>query len=323
MKKIITFILTLALLFAIVYSPDKVSENIRTDLEVHFIDVGQGDSILIKSEGENILIDGGKRSTSEKLISYLENQKVKDLKYIIGTHPHEDHIGGLIAVLDNFNVENIMLPNVIANTIVFEELLNSIEQEGLKIKKPTILETIDIGKGKLTILAPNSDKYSLTNNYSIVTKLVHGDKSFLFTGDAENQSEKEMLKAHKSILKADLLKLGHHGSKTSTNKEFLEAVAPEHGIISVAEKNSYNHPDIEVLESLNKKDIKMYRTDVDGNILVESDGRNLKITKNFLSSSLDKIYGQINNNFKAIRDTLLRNHFFANFRSVNDEIYYR
>ena len=136
MKKIITFILSLGLLFAIIYSPDMVAKELKMDLEVHFIDVGQGDSILIKNDGENMLIDGRTRSSSEIVVNYLIEQDVEDLKYVVGTHPHEDHIGGLIDVLDNFNVENIMLPNILNNTRVFEDLLDAIEREELKIKKP-------------------------------------------------------------------------------------------------------------------------------------------------------------------------------------------
>lgn len=276
MRKLITFLLSLGLLFAIIYSPDIGQKASETDLEVHFIDVGQGDSILIKSDDESILIDGGGRSKSELLVNYLQDQEVEDLKYVIGTHPHEDHIGGFIEVLNNFNVENIMLPNIASNTIVFEDLLDAIEREDLKIKKPIVLDKIDIGQGQITILAPNSERYSNTNNYSIVTRLVHGRNKFIFTGDAEKQSEDEILKAHRSLLKAHVLKLGHHGSNTSTNKEFLEVVEPEAAIISVGHGNSYQHPDDDVIEKLKSKNVNIYRTDRDGDIIVYSDGEDLK-----------------------------------------------
>lgn len=316
MKKIITFILSLGLLFAIIYSPDMVAKELKMDLEVHFIDVGQGDSILIKNDGENMLIDGGTRSSSEIVVNYLIEQDVEDLKYVVGTHPHEDHIGGLIDVLDNFNVENIMLPNILNNTRVFEDLLDAIEREELKIKKPVPLDTIGLGNAKLTVLAPNSEKYSLVNDYSIVLKLEHGDNSFLFTGDAEKKSEKEMIEAHKSILKADILKAGHHGSDTSSGPEFLDLVDPEYAIISLGDENIYGHPNKSVLEGFDDRNIKVYRTDKDGNIVVKSDGENIEFIKKIVAKDYKVLYTSLEKGLKRIRDSFIIKYITA---KVNPE----
>lgn len=305
MKKIIFFLLSLGLLFTILYSPS-VTDTENMDLEVHFIDVGQGDSILIKSNGENMLIDGGGRSTSEKVVSYLENQGVKDLKYVVGTHPHEDHIGGLVSVLDNFNVENIMMPNIISNTKVFEDLLDAIEREKLKIKKPVVLDTLNLGDAELLVLGPNSDKYSITNNYSIVLKLQHGYNSFLFTGDAEKQSEIEMIEEHNSILKSDVLKTGHHGSNTSSNPQFLDAVDPKYSIISVATKNIYDHPSKDILKDLEKRDIIYYRTDIDGDIVIKSNGKNIELHIELMGEEISKGFSDINIVLKDVLERFIR-----------------
>lgn len=295
MKKIITFLLSLGLLFAIIYSPDMAAKDLNMDMEVHFINVDQGDSILIKSGGENMLIDGGGRASSEMVVNYLREQDVENLKYVVGTHPHEDHIGGLISVLDNFNVENIMLPSALNYTRVFEDLLDAIQREKLKIKKPVVLDKINLGNSKITVLAPNSLKYSNVNDYSIALKLEHGYNLFLFTGDAEKKSEMEMVEAHKAILKADVLKAGHHGSDTSSNPEFLHAVDPQYAIMSVGSKNSYGHPNKSVLESFEERSIKVYRTDLDGNIVVRSDGRNISFTKRIAVGKFKGVYASLRN----------------------------
>lgn len=304
MKKILTFLLSLVLLFAIIYSPDLVAKEASSDLEVHFIDVGQGDSILVKSDGENMLIDGGKRVASEIVVNYLKEEEVEDIKYIVGTHPHEDHIGGLIEVLENFNVENIMMPDVLNNTIVFEDLLNAIERENLKIKKPLVLDNFNIGNSQATVLAPNSKKYSLTNDYSIVLKLQNGENSFVFTGDAEKESETEMVEAHKSILKADVLKIGHHGSKTSSSAEFVDLIDPDYAVISVAKDNGYNHPNKDILERFKDKDIKIYRTDKDSSVVARSDGENIQFTKKIISPDVRDIFNGISEKLADIKDNL-------------------
>ena len=279
MKKILTIILSIALLVAVVYSPETESKGADTDLQVHFLNVGQGDSILIQNNGENLLIDGGKRSASDKVVGYLEKQGVEEINYVIGTHPHEDHIGGLIEVLDNFDVKNIMLPEVTSNTIVFEDLLDAIERSDIKINTPEVGGKLDSENMDIKILAPNSEKYSLTNDYSIALRLEHGKNSFLFTGDAEKKSEVEMVEEHSSILESDVLKAGHHGSKTSSNPEFLDLVDPAITVISVAESNSYDHPSSDLMEIFNKRDIDIYRTDEDGDIIMKSDGKVIKLVK--------------------------------------------
>lgn len=283
MKKIVTFILSIALLFAIIYSPEKLAKSTKDKIEVHVIDVGQGDSILIKDGKESMLIDGGRRSSSEKVVRYLKEQGVEDLKYVVGTHPHEDHIGGLIAVLDTFNVENIMIPDVLNNTIAFEEFLDAIERNDLKITKPALLEEFSLGESDLKVLAPNSEKYSLINDYSIVLKLNHGKNSFLLTGDAEQASEKEMIEKHKDFLKADVLKVGHHGSNTSSTEEFLDIVKPKYAIISAGAENSYGHPHRETLEKFDERDIEVYRTDIDGSVVALSDGKEIEFLKKRIS----------------------------------------
>lgn len=314
MKKIITFLLSLGLLFAIIYSPDMMAKDVNiedVDLEVHFIDVGQGDSILIKSDGENMLIDGGKRASSETVVNYLRQQGVEELKYIVGTHPHEDHIGGLVAVLNEFKAENIMLPNVVNETIIFEDLLDAIDREGLKIKKPIILDNVKLGNAELTVLAPNSGKYSITNDYSIVMRMDHGNNSFLFTGDAEKKSEKEIIENNKKFLDVDVLKAGHHGSKTSSTEDFLDAVDPKYAIISVAAENAYGHPDKEILDSFTEREIKVYRTDRDGSIVAMSDGKNISFTSKMASMELDDIFVNIDKSVKAIKDTFIIKYITA------------
>lgn len=320
MKKIITFLLSLALLFAIIYSPDMMAKEVNmenVDLEVHVIDVGQGDSILIKSDGENMLIDGGRRSSSEVVVNYLKEQGVEGLKYIVGTHPHEDHIGGLIAVMDTFKVENIMLPNVLNNTLVFEDLLNSIEKQDLKIKKPAILNKIKLGSAELTVLAPNSEKYSNINDYSIVLRMDHGNNSFLFTGDAEKKSEKEMLAANKELLDVDVLKAGHHGSDTSSNSDFLDVVNPKYAIMSVAAENTYGHPNKTVLETFSERNIKLYRTDQDGSVVVMSDGKNISFTEKLASEGFKDLYASAQKTFKDLKNTFIIKYITARVNPEN------
>lgn len=249
------------------------------NIEVHFIDVGQADSVLIKEpSGKTMLIDAGNNGDRELIHTYLINQGIETVDVAIGTHPHEDHIGGLDTVINNFNIGKVYMPKVSHNSQTFEDVLVAIQNKGLKITTPTPGDEFYIGSAKCTILGPNNSSYSNFNNYSIVIKLEYGDTSFLFTGDTEIITENEILNKGYN-LKADVLKVSHHGSDTSSSDKFIKAVAPKHAIISVGKGTQYGHPDNIVLERLRDHKINIYRTDEDGTIIVTSDGENITINK--------------------------------------------
>ncbi|WP_353097314.1 ComEC/Rec2 family competence protein [Tissierella praeacuta] len=252
------------------------SEVNGDNLEIHFIDVGQAESILIKKGNESMLIDAGNNSDGKLVVDYIKNQNISNLKYVIGTHPHADHIGGLDDVIDTFGIEKIIMPNAVTNTKTFEEVLDSIKNKGLSITKSKVGNSYELNGAEFTILAPNKEKYKDLNDYSVVIKLVNGNNSFLFTGDAEELSEKEILENNKRLLKADVLNVGHHGSVTSTSEAFLDAVDPKFAVISAGKDNSYGHPHKEILERLEDKGIKIYRTDLQGDIIVISDGETIQ-----------------------------------------------
>lgn len=247
------------------------SYNEVSKLKVHIIDVGQGDSVLIESDNKYMLIDAGERNKSKVVIDYLENIGVKKLDYIIATHPHSDHIGGLADVIRHFNIGRIIMPDVVHTTKTFENLLDAISEKGLKITKAAVGNEYSIGDASFVIIAPNGIDYDNLNNYSVGIKLQNGSNSFIFTGDAEVQSENEMLQ-NGIKLDADVLKLGHHGSSTSSSKNFLDAITPDIAIISAGEGNMYGHPHVEVLKTLKERNIKLYRTDKQGTIILETDG---------------------------------------------------
>ena len=249
-------------------------------LKVHFIDVGQADCILIQSDEHTMLIDAGNNGDAKKVVAYIKSQNIEDLDYVVGTHPHEDHIGGLDAVIENFDIGVIYMPKAMNTTKTFEDVLNAIAKKGMKVTTPIPGTKVEFGEASFTILAPNSDNYKEVNNYSIVIKLVHGNNSFLFTGDAEDVSEKEMMEKGFD-LSADVLKVGHHGSSSSTTEEFLMKVNPQYAVICVGKDNKYGHPHKETLDLLNKKGIKIYRTDKSGTIIAISDGESITFEETF------------------------------------------
>lgn len=252
------------------------------DIEVHFIDVGQADSILIKSStGKNMLIDAGNNDDEDLIYSYLKDKGIETLDIVVGTHPHEDHIGGLDTVINNFDVKKIYMPKVSNNTKTFEDVLLATKNKGLKITTPTSGDNFELGNAKCTMLAPNSSTYDELNNYSIVIKLEYEDTSFLFTGDAEGISEQEMLNKGYD-LSADVLKVGHHGSESSTTELFLEAVSPKHAVIMVGKDNSYGHPHDIILQRLKENNINVYRTDKSETIIATTDGKDITIDKDAL-----------------------------------------
>jgi len=273
-------ILTLIILFSFIgcNTSDTTATTYNKDnLIVHYIDVGQADSILIQINNKNLLIDGGNRDDDDTIMKYLKKQGVAKLDYIIATHPHEDHIGGMASIIKKFDIGKFYAPKKLSTTATFENMVLALKNKNLKINEAKPGDTLNLGKNvECKILAPNSAEYDNLNNYSVVIKLTYGNTSFLFTGDAHKLNEKEMLSKGYD-LSSDVLKVGHHGSSSSSSKEFLDKVKPKIAIISCGKNNDYGHPHKETLDELNKRKIKIYRTDKDGTIVFESDGK--KITK--------------------------------------------
>lgn len=254
----------------------KTSNNTITDtqLEIYFFDVGQADSILIKENDYTMLIDGGNQSDGKNLVKYLEEDlNINDIDILVGTHPHEDHIGGLPDIINSLEIGTIYLPNATTTTKIFEKLLDTIEENNYKITVPKINEEFNLNNMNFKVIYTGTDESDL-NNTSIVLKLKYGKTSYLFTGDATKTTEEKIL--DKDIT-SDVLKIGHHGSSYSTTEEFLNKVNPKYAIIQVGTNNKYNHPSKQTLDKLNKKNIKIYRTDENGTIKLTSDGKNINI----------------------------------------------
>lgn len=247
-------------------------------LEVHYIDVKQGDCILIESEGQNMLIDCGESSQSDEVTAYLQAHNISKIDYLVGTHPHSDHMGGMSTIVDNFEVSDFYMPYLpdddIPTTKYFEKLLLSLENKNIEIKNPAVGDKIQIGSAEALVIAPNNKEYSNTNNYSIGIILTHGENSFIFTGDAEASAEEEMI--NNGLLKdIDVYKAGHHGSSTSSSEQFLDVIRPEYAVIMCGEGNSYNHPNDDAMERIKKyvPEENIFRTDLNGSIVAESDGK--------------------------------------------------
>ena len=239
-------------------------------LRVNYIDVGQGDSIFIQlPNNETMLIDAGEAYKSENVINYLNNLGIKKIDYVVGTHPHTDHIGGLEEVINTFDIGSIYMPRASSTSKTYLDLLTAISNKGLKVKTAKSgVVVLDDDNLKLEFIAPNSDNYSELNNYSAVLKLTYLDNTFLFMGDAETLSENEVT----CNVDADVIKVGHHGSDSSSGIEFVKKVSPEYAIIMVGEGNSYNHPYQSIIDRYENVGAKVLRTDLDGNIVCDSDG---------------------------------------------------
>lgn len=267
-----TFLLTAALLLnGCVPSPSQPADPEHTDMVLHFIDVGQGDSILAESNGHYMLIDAGNNDKADYVVNYLKSQDVDTLDYLIGTHPDADHIGGLDAVIHNFDIGKIIMPPVEHTTQTFEDVLDAISSKGMKITKPVTGTEYQLGDGFFTILAPNASYGDDLNDWSVGIKLSNGSNHFLLCGDAEAAAEHDIGESGMDI-KADVLKLSHHGSSTSSSEEFLDKVDPSFAIISCGKDNSYGHPHKETLSKLSDRGIKTYRTDELGTIIAVSNG---------------------------------------------------
>lgn len=253
------------------------AESAFTDptASVHIIDVGQGDSILIKTPEHNILIDASEREYAPEIISYLQAQGVTSLDYVVATHPHADHIGGLAQVITQMDVENVIAPKVpdsiTPTTKSYKDMLTAIKNKGLKIKQAKPGDYYELGDtAGFTIVGPAEPSDEMNNN-SVVLKFEYGDVSFLLTGDCEKDMEQKILDSGADV-SADVLKLGHHGSSTSTGKKWLAAVNPSYSVASCGLDNSYGHPHEETVERLGTAQIPLYRTDLNGTVVFETNG---------------------------------------------------
>lgn len=283
-------ILIILLAFLIINNQDKIKNlfnqnnnqnqndyiNTYNDLlKVHYLDVGQGDSIFIElPNNETMLIDAAESYQSENIINYLKNLNYQKIDYVIGTHPHTDHIGGLKDIINTFEIGKIYMPKVVSTTKTYESLLMAIKDKNLKINTAKAgTSIIDTDALKINILAPNNSTYTELNNYSVVTKITYGTTKFLFMGDAEKLSENEI----KENVTADVIKIGHHGSNTSSSIDFIKKVNAKYGIISVGLNNKYNLPKEEIITNWENSGTKIYLTSINGTIRASSDGTNIKI----------------------------------------------
>lgn len=254
-----------------VIGTDKV---INEELMVYFLDVGQADSILVKSDDEYMLIDAGNNEDGENLVNYLQSMGITKFKYVVGTHAHEDHIGGMDNVIDSFDIGTFYMPDVVTTTKTFEDVLDSLEEKNMYFDVPKVDSTMTLGNAKIKVIYVGDDKEDL-NNSSIVLKLSYNNVSFLFTGDATSEVENMILDKD---IESTVLKVGHHGSKYSSVASFLRKVNPSYAVISCGKDNSYGHPHSVVVNKLEKLNVKIYRTDELGTVVASSDGENISFT---------------------------------------------
>ncbi len=283
-KGIITTIVLLAAVIAgLIFGKDAIFGGLTDrpsapvdggEVQFHFIDVGQGDAALIRTEKGDILIDAGTNSSEDELKAYLDGLGVTEIEYAVFTHPHEDHIGGADMVLNTYNVKCVVMPDATSTSKTFERMMDAIEAEKCDVMEAIPDKTFKLGELTCTILAPIGTSYTDLNNYSVVIRADYGDTSVLFTGDAETASEEEMLERYrfKGTLDCDILKAGHHGSDTSSSQGFLDAVTPVYAVISCGEGNSYGHPKQEIITRYDAMKLEIHRTDLEGSIVFTSTG---------------------------------------------------
>lgn len=272
MKQILFILLTI-IIFLVGCSTNSIRNTVNSKiLTIHFIDVGQGDCDLIQINNKNLLIDAGPIASANKVVKYLREKNVRTIDYCIETHPHEDHIGGMDKLINKFNILHFYGPLVTTNTSTFIAMVRALKEKNLKISVAKGGEYINLGLNVTAeFIAPNSEKYTDMNNYSAVLKLTYKNVTFLFQGDAQSLSEKEILSSNYNI-KADVIKIGHHGSKTSTTQNYLKVVNPKIAIISCGIGNDYGHPATTTIKKLKIAGCTIFGTYTYGTIILESDG---------------------------------------------------
>ena len=249
--------------------------------KVHYIDVGQGDCELVECDGKYMLIDAGENGHENDVINYLTKLGVEKLDYVVASHQHSDHIGGLEEVLAEFKADNIIMPRLTKEQTptnsTYKAFLKAVQASGAKVVEAKVGAKYTLGTSSFEILGPVTNDAEDINNMSAVMRLDYGENSFLFTGDAETEEELEILD-NGADLDCDVLKAGHHGSSTSSHKKFVAAVTPEICVISCGKDNDYGHPHDKAVDRIKKQTDEIYRTDICGDIVIESDGVNLSVS---------------------------------------------
>ena len=247
---------------------------------MHFIDVGQGDCTFIAANGVTMLVDCGEYSVSSDVVSYLRSLGVGRLDYLIATHPHSDHMGGMARIIDTFDIGEVIIPHIpdeqLPTAVFFDRFLESCEAKKLSIREAKAGDVLELGRAAAEIVSPDGIVYEDLNNYSVSMLIRHGDNSFLLTGDSEYEAEYAMLSSDR-LQKVTLYKAGHHGSSHSSCAEFLDMIRPQTAVISCGAENPYGHPSDITLQRLSAYTDKIYRTDICGSIVFESDGSKLSV----------------------------------------------
>ncbi len=260
-------------------SQSVIGGDMEDGISVHIIDVGQGESILIKTDGGNVLIDAGENDQGSVVMDYLQSQGVDTIDVLVGTHPHSDHIGGADDIIENMQVTQVMMPDIpdsiMPTTKTFQDVLTATKDQGLELTVIEPGDSFDVGGAHFLVLGPLQE-YDDLNNISAVLKMTYGERSFLFTGDAEKKAEDDMV-ASGEDLSTDVLVAGHHGSSTSSSQEFLNRVNPSFAAISCGEGNDYGHPHEETLARFAAMGVEVHRTDWEGSIAFLTDGENIAV----------------------------------------------
>ena len=282
-KEIISYIiLVIILIFSIIFVINdkinkenniKIDNNLNEELKVYFIDVGEADSILIKVNNEYALIDAGNNLDGKKLVKHFKSLRFDKFSYVIGTHAHEDHIGGMDNIIREFTINNYLMPKTVVPTTTYETVVKELNKKNIKYTVPKVNSTFNINEATFKVLSIKDD-YDNLNNSSIVIKMTYKDVSFLFMADVEKEIEYEILDKD---IKADVIKIGHHGSVYASTDKFLKKVNAKYAVISVGANNDYYHPHEKALKRIKNNNMTLYRTDLDGTIIFSSDGKSLKI----------------------------------------------
>lgn len=279
MKKTIFLFILIILLSGAGFVGIKMRNRLPQELEVHFIDIGQGDAILVRTKnGKNMLIDSGSAKESHRLIDYLHSEGIQSLDVVIATHPDEDHIGSMSEVIRKFKIGSFYMPNKTHTTLSFEEMIAMLKEKKIEVIQANAGNTIPLDEEiELFIMNPDDRIYTDNNNYSVVTKLTYQKNSFLFTGDIDAVNEYVLISEFGDKLDSDILKLAHHGSSGSSSPDFIRAVSPVAAVASCGIGNHYGHPHKEVSTLLQNLGIPLYRTDEQGSLVFYSDGENIRV----------------------------------------------